>query len=112
MPTQGLVRNFSPVEVFNRANAGVSDAFSIPPQAENMVLVGAGVGGSLTALVVDIEVSHDAGATWQKIQTAINLITAPARVIVTGLAGALVRINGTTVTLNTATAARITATIT
>lgn len=109
---QGLVRGFSPVEIWRAATAIAGDSFSVPKGSENLVISGAGTDGSLTALVVDLEISHDGGTTWKKISTGSNIVSVPVRINVTGLAGCLLRFVGTTVTLNTATAAKILATVT
>ena len=99
-----------PAIVFNETAGGSGDPFSIPHNISSVVLQAQGTGGSITALVVDLECSIDEGVTYEKVQTGITLSTVPARVTTTGLGGKLCRLTSTTFTLNTATAIYVSAT--
>ena len=95
--------------VFSRATTGNGDNFNLPAESGryngNMVLqaIGTPPGGTITALVVSVDVSLD-GVLFQEFAAAINLQTGPKQVNVGGLgAGAILRIRSTTFTLGTAT---------
>lgn len=93
-------------EVFRRSTTGNGDAFSLP-DCEFAVAAYQGIGGTVTGLIVDAEISPDGGTTWQKVQTALNLVTAPQRFTIAGMAGYLCRFVSTTFTLGTASAVAI-----
>jgi hypothetical protein len=98
---------FTMTEVFRRANAGVGGPFSVPVRAKSAVAQLLAIGGTVTALTADFEISNDGGTTWSKLQTGINVFAAPVRIDVSGLTGVLCRFNATTLTLGTGTAGAI-----
>lgn len=98
---------FTMTEVFRRATAGAGDAFSVPSRAKSAVLQALPIGGTITALTVDFEISNDAGTTWAKLSTGHNVFTAPVRIDVSGLAGVLCRLLATALTLGTGSAAAV-----
>jgi hypothetical protein len=95
--------------VFSRATTGEGDVFVLPAESGryNGKLVLQAVptpSGTITAIVVKVELSLDAGVTYGDFATAIDLQTGPKQVDVGGLgAGALLRVESTTFTLGTAT---------
>jgi hypothetical protein len=96
-----------PSIIFNRATAGSGDPFTIPHNIETVHMQVLGIGGSITALVVDLETSVDGAVSYQKQQTGITLSTVPLRVTTSGLGGRLCRLVSTTFTLNTATSMQV-----
>lgn len=104
-----------PQNVFEKAATGSGDTFIIPFQPDNpayliLQAIGIPAAATITALVVDLEVSLDGGTTWAKLVTAIDLNTGATakRVDVSGLeSGALCRLTSTTFTLGTATSLKV-----
>jgi hypothetical protein len=99
-----------PSKVFSRPDTGNGDVFVLPAESGryNGVLVLQAVGlagvGTITALVVSLDVSLDKGVTYQEFLAAVNLQTGPKQLDVRGLGGgALLRLRSTTYTLGTAT---------
>jgi hypothetical protein len=112
MSVTGKIDLGFPTDVFNRTAAGSGNSFSLPNESGRyhgaMILQAIGrIGaapGTITALVVDLEVSLDGGTTWNKLVTGITLSTLAISVNVAGLGtGATLRLTSTTFTLNTAT---------
>jgi len=114
MPPIGKIDLGFPTKLFDRATAGSGDQFSLPPLSERymgkLILAARPQGGTLTALVVNLEVSFDGAATWVILVTGINLMTGTTTVSadVSGAGnGLLCRLTSTTFTLGTATSVQI-----
>ncbi len=112
MANVGKIDLGTPSIVFNRATTGSGDVFTLPNESRRyhgaLILQGIGrIGaapGTITALVVDLEVSLDNEVTWNKLVTGITLSTLAISVAVAGLGGgARLRLTSTTFTLNSAT---------
>ncbi|MCI0725027.1 MAG: hypothetical protein L0338_39595 [Acidobacteria bacterium] len=100
------------LKVFDRATGGAGDDFNLPPESGRshgaMVLQAIGVGGTITALVVDLEISLDGGTTFNKLVIGITLTANAQKVDIAGLgSGARCRLVSTTFTLGTATSIQI-----
>ena len=75
-----------------------------------LVLAAIGAGAVPTAVTVDVEVSFDAQATWQKFATGLALVTAGAGTVAKVAnfpPGVPARINATTLTLGSATSVTV-----
>lgn len=105
-----------PMKVFDRTSTGTGSTFSLPPgsgrHAGRMILQAIGkiaeAPGTITALVVDLEISNDGGTTWNKLVIGITLTANAVSVDVAGLGnGSQCRLTSTTFTLNTATSIQI-----
>jgi len=100
-----------PAIVFNRATGGSGDSFSLPSGSgrySKLLLQAIGrIGaapGTITALVINLEVSLDGGVTWNVLGTGVTLTTLAVAIDVAGLGnGVWFRITSTTFTLGTAT---------
>jgi hypothetical protein len=112
MSVVGKIDLGMPTVVFNRTATGSGDTFSLPSKSRDnhgaLILQGIGrIGaapGTITALVVDLEVSLDNEVTWNKLVTGITLTTLAISVNVAGLGGGVhCRLTSTTFTLNSAT---------
>lgn len=116
MSVTGKIQNGIPTVVFNRTAAGSGATFSTPMNSRDhfgvMILqaigfIGAGP-GTITALVVDLEISMDNEVTWNKLVTGITLTSlAVAVTIAGGGGGPHYRLTSTTFTLGTATSIQI-----
>ena len=111
MSTLGKLDFGFPYVVFNRTTGGSGDSFSLPPESGRYLkLLLQAIGrigaapGTITALVGNLEVSLDAGVTWNVLVTGITLTTLAVITDVTGCGNAAwFRFTSTTFTLGTAT---------
>ena len=88
--------------------------FGVPPQSSvwrgQLILEGVPVGGTVTALTANLEISLDGGNNWGVLVTGITFGALPAaqRVDISGTGGnGTLRLNFTTVTLGTGTGANV-----
>lgn len=98
------------------ATGASATIFAVQPTPDGddrtMVFSAVGVGAVPTAITVDLEISTDGQATWQKFSTGLALVAAstPAPQKVTNVpAGPNFRINATTVTLGSASSVTVNA---
>lgn len=88
--------------------------FGVPPQSMNwrgqLLLEAVPIGGTVTALTGNLEISLDHGVTWTPLVTGITFGALPSaqRVDISGAGGnGTLRFNATTVTLGTGTGANM-----